>query len=249
LATLASATFAPAAYAEGVAPEAAAEKVVLLHGLGRTKYSMQPLAYRLRRDGFDARMFGYASMTNGISELAEDLGRFVDRLTEDEQETVHFVGHSLGGLVIRRYLKDAPRLRGRVVMLSPPNGGSELVDRMRRFSWFQMQFGPAALVLGTSEKDLPASLGPVEFPLGVIMGTRSINPIGSWIIPGPDDGAVSVDRSRVEGMSEFCLVPRTHTFIMWAADVAELTGHFLRYGHFSTGCAHLETFEEAVPAS
>ena len=91
-------------------------------------------------------------------------------------------------------------------------------------------------------------LGPVEFPLGVIMGTRSINPIGSWIIPGPDDGAVSVDRSRVDGMSEFCLAPRTHTFIMWSADVAELTEHFLRYGHFSTGCAHLETFEDAVPA-
>lgn len=248
LATLASVMLAPAVFADSTATDGTAEKVVLLHGLGRTQYSMRPLARRLRRAGFDARTFGYASMTKRVSELAEDLGRFVDGLTEGEDETVHFVGHSLGGLVIRRYLKDKPRHRGRVVMLSPPNGGSELVDRMRRFSWFQMRFGPAGLVLGTSEKDLPATLGPVEFSLGVIMGTRSINPVGSWIIPGPDDGAVSVDRSRVEGMSEFCLVSRTHTFIMWSADVAELTGHFLRYGHFSTGCDHLETFEDAVPA-
>ena len=247
-ATLASATLVSAAHAESVEPDAPAEKVVLLHGLGRTKYSMAPLAYRLRRAGFDARTFGYASMTKRVSDLSDDLGRFVDGLTDGKDETVHFIGHSLGGLVIRRYLKDEPERRGRVVMLSPPNAGSELVDRMRRFSWFQMRFGPAGYVLGTTESDLPASLGPVDFPLGVIMGTRSINPIGSWIIPGPDDGAVSVDRSRVEGMSEFCLVPKTHTFIMWSGDVADLAGHFLRHGHFSTGCTHLESFEDAVPA-
>jgi pimeloyl-ACP methyl ester carboxylesterase len=204
---------------------------------------MEPLAWRLRRQGFDARTFGYASMSTPVADVAQELGAFVETITGGRDEVVHFVGHSLGGIVIRQYLKDHPDPPGRVVMLSPPNSGSEIVDRMRQYSWFRMRFGPAGHVLGTRRNDLPASLGPVEFPLGVIMGTHSINPIGSWMIPGPDDGTVAVARSKVEGMAEFCLLPHTHTFIMWSGDVAELTGHFLRFGHFSTGCEVLEALE------
>lgn len=197
---------------------------------------MTPLARRLEDRGFDAVTFGYSSLSKPVAALAADLAAFVEANAGAGADDVHFVGHSLGNLIVRAYLKDRPQYRGRVVMLAPPNQGSEIVDRFRDDWWFGDTLGPAARQLGTRPGDVPALLGPVSFPAGVIAGNRSINPLGSWILPGPDDGAVAVSKTPVEGMTDFCVVPKSHTFIMWSDDVADQTEHFLKTGHFTTGC-------------
>jgi hypothetical protein len=117
-------------------------------------------------------------------------------------------------------------------MLSPPNQGSEIVDAFADSPMLRSVLGPAGVRLGTDSAGIAAELPPVNFSLGIITGDRSLNPIYSWLIPGPDDGKVAVDNARVEGADDFLVVPATHTFIMNRADVAEQVVHFVRYGNF-----------------
>ena len=146
---------------------------------------------------------------------------------------MHFVTHSFGGILLRYYLreKSLPNL-GRVVMLSPPNGGSELADLLAKIPLVRRAAGPNRRRLGTDPGSLPAILGPVDFDLGVITGDRSLNPLFSLLIPGPDDGFVGVERAKVRGMTDFLVVPRTHTFIVRSRQVIEQTLKFLRDGSF-----------------
>ena len=146
---------------------------------------------------------------------------------------IHFVTHSMGGIVVRYYLKHHNLSRlGRVVMLSPPNRGTELVDFYKKGLLFQKTQGPAGLQLGTADGSLPLELGPVAFELGVIAGNRSFYPLNSALIPGPDDGIVSVQRTKVEGMTDFLLLPYSHPFIMQKEAVLEQVVHFLRQRKF-----------------
>jgi hypothetical protein len=124
---------------------------------------------------------------------------------------------------------------GRVVMLSPPNQGTEIVDRLGELWLFKFMEGPAAGQLGTGSGSLPRRLGPAPFEVGVITGTRSINLLLSILIPGIDDGKVAVDRARLDGMADFLTVPVSHPFIMRSARVIEQTLHFLRHGSFAHG--------------
>ena len=137
----------------------------------------------------------------------------------------------MGGIVARYYLKDrqVPNL-GRVVMLGPPSQGSELVDEWKDNRLFKLVNGPAGAQLDT--ESVPSRLGPVAFELGVIAGNKSIDPLFSRIIPGPDDGKVAVARTRVEGMKDFMVLPYNHTFIMRQPEVTRQVVHFLRYGVF-----------------
>ncbi len=141
--------------------------------------------------------------------------------------------HSLGGILVRCYFSrnDEPRL-GRVVMLGPPNKGSEVVDVLKDWSLFRKINGPAGSELGTGSRSVPKRLGPVTFELSVIAGDRSINWINSLMIPGPDDGKVSVESTKVDGMKEHVVVHRTHPCIMKAKESIELTIRFLRSGSF-----------------
>jgi pimeloyl-ACP methyl ester carboxylesterase len=146
---------------------------------------------------------------------------------------IDFVGYSLGALLIRAYLKQTHRTNlGRVVMIGPPNHGSEIVDAIGCTWLFHAIFGPVGSELGTSPESLPARLGPADFEFGVIAGNHPINPLGWWLIPGENDGEVSVENARLEGMSDFVVVPENHTFMMNAAKVAKETVAFLRTGHF-----------------
>ena len=166
----------------------------------------------------------------------------VDRLQSEvglccgtEAETVHFVTHSMGGVLVRSYLRRQPEAhRGRVVMLSPPNQGSEIIDAFADSPLLQRFVGPAGSELGTDSAGIASQLGPVRFSLGIVTGDRSMNPLSSWLIPGPDDGKVGVDRARVDGAADFMVVPATHTFIMNRRDVAEEVVHFLRHGRFAS---------------
>ena len=212
-----------------------AECVVLLHGLGRTTLSMRPLARYLENRGFRTVNIGYPSTRHPVEWLTEYLGEQIRQYpaTQGQRVRLHFVTHSLGGIVLRSFLeKNRPSNLGRVVMLGPPSRGSELVDRLGRTFVFGLIYGPSGRQLGTGPRSVPKRLGPVDFELGVIAGCRSVNPVFSMIIPGPDDGKVSVERSKVEGMADFLVVPRSHPFIMNSPEVAEQTEYFLLNGRF-----------------
>ena len=210
-----------------------AETVIVVHGLGRTSASMAILVSRLENAGFRVVSFGYPSRSEPIETLVELLETEVGHCCSSEAETLHFVAHSMGGVLVRNYLSQRPEVhQGRVVMLSPPSQGSEIIDAFSDSDLLRSMLGPAALRLGTDSTGMANQLGPVRFSLGVITGNRSLDPVGSWLIPGPDDGKVGVDRAAVEGALDFMVLPATHTFIMNRRDVAEEVVHFLRHGRF-----------------
>lgn len=208
--------------------QSARECVVLLHGLARTARSMGELQERFSAEGYAVLNIDYPSTQYPIETLADKyVGPLVERRCGTGFKKVHFVTHSLGGIIVRYYLEHHNlHTLGRVVMLSPPNQGSRLADAMHDMFIFRWLNGPAGVQLRTGKNGLPARLGAVDYDLAVITGNRSLNPLYSYIIPGDDDGKVSVNSARVDGMDVFEVVPHTHTFIMQSDDVID---HVLRY--------------------
>ena len=211
-----------------LATVARADCVVLLHGLARGASSMDKMAQALSVAGLRPVNHGYPSRKLPIADLADIA---VERGLDDCGGSAHFVTHSLGGILVRAYAADNPEASiKRVVMLAPPNKGSEIVDRIGNVPGFRLVNGPAGMELGT--QGTASRLGPVSFELGVIAGNVTFNPILSQFLPNPDDGKVSVERTKVVGMSDFLVVRRTHPFIMRGDDVIAQTIHFLKFGQF-----------------
>ena len=211
------------------------ETVVLLHGLARTARSMLPMKRALESAGYEVINIGYPSTRHPIEELSRRaITALVRSLEGRKPSRLHFVTHSMGGILLRQHLHRHPLPNlGRVVMLAPPNQGSEVVDRLGGLRLFHWINGPAGQQLGTDETSLPRRLGPVNFELGVIIGNRSFNPLLSRLIPGANDGKVSLDSARVEGMRDYLVLPATHTFIMRNPRAIHETIQFLRHGRFS----------------
>jgi hypothetical protein len=212
------------------------ECVILLHGLARTARSMEPMARALEADGFKTVNLDYPSRKFPIEKLAMDIiPRGIEQCRNRHTLKIHFVTHSMGGILLRYYLtqKTVEDL-GRVVMLSPPNQGSEAADELKNNAFFRWYNGPAGQQLGTEPDSFVRALGPVSYPVGIITGNEHAL-FDAWLsekIPGVDDGKVSVERAKVQGMTDFLILPFAHPFIMKKKHVIEQTIFFLRHGRF-----------------
>jgi triacylglycerol lipase len=207
--------------------------VVLLHGMGRTSLSMKRLEWSLKSRGYHVHNVSYPSTRWPIQRLAREHLAPVVRQLGERPGQIHFVTHSLGGIVLRQYLgENAITNLGRVVMLAPPNQGSAVTDRLRHNLFYRLSTGPSGQQLGTGIHDVPRQLGPVKFQLGVIAGDRSFNPFFSRRLTGPNDGKVSVASAQVEGMADFLVVHSSHTWLMWRRPVIDQAAAFLESGLF-----------------
>jgi pimeloyl-ACP methyl ester carboxylesterase len=210
--------------------------VVLLHGLARTSSSMQDMAEALSAAGYRTANVDYPSTEEPIEELAMTAIPFgIAQCRRAGSEKIHFVTHSMGGLLLRYYLtqEKIPEL-GRTVMLSPPNQGSEVADKLRDTAVYRWVNGPAGQQLGTGPDGIARRLPPVDYPVGVITGSDAsfFDAAFSQMIPGEDDGKVAVERAKVEGMADFLSLPYGHTFIMGEEEVVSEVLYFLEHGKF-----------------
>lgn len=211
----------------------AAECVILLHGLARTSSSMEKLQAALVSDGYSVVNYQYPSRKKNIPALAEEeIPLALEKCASAEK--VNFVTHSLGGIVLRQYLSAhvIPNL-GRTVMLGPPNKGSQVVDKFKSVPGYELINGPAGMQLGTNTESVPVLLGKANFEVGIIAGTKSINLILSTVLPNPDDGKVSVENTKLEGMTDHITVPVSHPFLMKDTQVINQVLFFLKNGKFS----------------
>ncbi|HLQ27281.1 MAG TPA: alpha/beta fold hydrolase [Acidiferrobacterales bacterium] len=205
------------------------ETVVLIHGLWFSGWSMAVLKRRLQRQGFDARIFSYKSVTRDLRQNAAGLQQYLALLPAAR---IHFVGHSLGGLVIRALFHFYPRQPpGRIVTLGTPHRGNQVAAKLSRYAWLRpiIGYGMQALLAGELEIWHPP---PRE--IGVIAGNLSLG-AGRLVVPHlsrPNDGTVKVAETHLPGAADHITLKVSHFGMLFSPQVARQTAHFLRSGRF-----------------
>jgi pimeloyl-ACP methyl ester carboxylesterase len=222
-------------FAQPAAPQAAGDYVVLMHGIGRSPAAMKKMETDLRRRGYEVLNLGYDSRKYPIETLADKMHADVEAFAADKSRKLHFVGHSMGALVIRAYAqKYKPVHMGRVVALGSPNAGSEVADFLSRSGLYEKFYGPAGLELTTVHRAGHPFAKPF-YEIGTIAGDRTIDPLSSVIIPGDDDGKVSIASTHVTGEKDHIVLHANHATMPSNAAVIIETAHFLQYGFFKRG--------------
>lgn len=219
---------------------AVTDTVVLIHGLGRTPRSMWVIAAWLKKKGFRVLRLGYPSRRVSIVEAVEDyiqpqLDELAAQLESGAQ--VHFVTHSLGGIVFRAWAAQRPAdfPLGRAVLLAPPNRGSEIIDDVRQLPWVRWWLGPVAAELGTDAESTPNRLGPLPPNTGVIMGNRSPITMFQHLLGEESDGLVTVESAKGDGAADFTLMSTDHALILAQPNVLRAMHRFLVHGRFHEG--------------
>jgi pimeloyl-ACP methyl ester carboxylesterase len=221
--------------ATAVAPaDARCDGVVLLHGIGVGSWTLKKLDQALQHRGYATLNLNYPSRKKPLEELAEDIHGPIAAFAEQRDGAIHFVAHSMGGLLARVYIaRHRPARLGRVVMLGTPNGGSEVADLLKDLSIYRAVFGPAGLQLSTAQDPVLTALPPPDYAVGIIAGCRTIAPIASaLILPRPNDGRVSVESSKLADMADHIVVKASHTGLPRHTVAIEQTIAFLHDGRF-----------------
>lgn len=195
---------------------------------------MNAMATALEKEGYLVRNIDYPSRKKTIEELAGNVVKEgMDFCEANKAEKIYFVTHSLGGLLVRYYFtQNSPEKLSGVVMLGPPNKGSQVADNLQSWDMFRWVNGPAGQQLSTHEKSFCSQFPSVNFNLGIIAGTKTFNPILSLMLPNPDDGKVTLENTKAEGMKDFIAMPVTHTFMMKNKKVIKQVIHFLKHSQF-----------------
>ena len=211
------------------------EIVILLHGILRSKTDMLGLDAYLKKHNYECINILYPSRKKTL----EDLTEFVkDKIETHENyatnKTINFVTHSMGSLIARYFIAiHKPKNLGKVVMLGPPNTGSEfanfLNDNKLLSPLFKNIFGPASQQLTTDYKHIDDD---ITYPLGIIAGNASINPLAPWVLEGEHDGIVPVERTKIDGMTDHIVMKSTHSLMMFNPKVMEQVQHFLKHEKF-----------------
>ncbi len=210
------------------------DHVVLLHGLGRGPGVMNKLKNYLAMQGFRSHNIAYPSTSASIIDLAQVVLDEIKPFIDDGERKVHFVGHSLGGIIVRYILQqNTVANMGRMVMLAPPNKGSEVADFFSRFSFYRKLFGPAGEELGVKHQGVLKTLVDPDYEVGIIAGNRSIDWLFSlFLLPNPNDGKVSVESTRLNGMKDHIIINATHPFMPGNLKVMYQTACFIKQGVF-----------------
>ena len=209
--------------------------VILLHGIGTASWTMRAAERAMREAGYRTLNLDYPGRRLGLAALAAHVDAASAHWIDGLDGEVHFLTHSMGGLVIRVLLGTRrPARLGRVVMLGPPNGGSEIADLLARYALYNRIFGPAGAELITKRSAaLTTLLGTVDYPVGVIAGRRAIDPVSWMLLPKPNDGKVAVAHTRVSGMADHLILPVDHTFMVRDPAVLRAALRFIRSGRFA----------------
>jgi pimeloyl-ACP methyl ester carboxylesterase len=217
------------------ATQAASGTVLLLHGFAGLPIMNRPLSRMLRSAGFETRELGYDSWGKSLPEVCDRLVPRIARIAASSEGPLHFVGHSMGGLVIRALLRcDRPANLGHVVMIGTPNAGSEVADFIDEWPLLRPILGKAAPALVTRRAgSMDAMLGSVDYSLGIIAGDRQIPVAGlSRLIPGPNDGKVSVASTQIAEAADHITLPYSHTLLLYHPQAQRQVRHFLLHGCF-----------------
>lgn len=218
-----------------VTPSSGGGGVVLLHGIARTARSLRGMERAMADAGFATLNLDYPSRRATLATLADELHPSIAAFAAEVRGPLHFVAHSMGGLVVRAYLaRHRPPRLGRVVMLGTPNGGSEIADLLRDVALYRAAFGPAGQQLVTRRDPVTeALLPPPDYPVGIVAGNRSLYPLASLVLPKPNDGRVSVRNTRLEGMHDHVVIATSHPQLVSHPAAICQTIAFLRHGRFS----------------
>lgn len=208
--------------------------VILIHGMGRTRFSMRSLEKYFKDEGYLVINETYDSRSKSIETIAvEHIGPLLSSIDSDEYEAIHFVTHSLGGIMLRYYLSHhSIKKLGRIVMIAPPNQGSEVAELYKDKLWYKLATGKPGQQLYINNNPLFEQLKPVPADVGIMIGTKSSDPWFNHAFAGPHDGKVSVESARLPEMKDFITVDHGHTFIMNNKKVQQQIAHFLQHGIF-----------------
>ncbi|PCJ99908.1 MAG: alpha/beta hydrolase [Zetaproteobacteria bacterium] len=221
--------------------EKSRELVVLLHGILRSKTDMLMLKNLFQKNNYAVLNILYPSRKFELEDLRDFVhNKIIDCEDYHEDTVINFVTHSMGGLITRYYIAEyKPKNLGKVVMLGPPNTGSELADWLHETKIiapiFKAIFGPASDQLTTHYEHID---GDITYPLGIIAGNVSVNPLSPWLLEGEHDGMVPVERTKIDGMTDHIIMPATHSFMMFNSDVMQQALHFLKYKQFNHNKGH-----------
>ena len=215
------------------------EIVVLLHGLGRSNTSMWLLASRLEDAGYYVKRVEYSSLHQDPDEILTDISSQINQSCQHHNQSVHFVGHSLGGLMVRAYLQNnkVDNL-GRVVLLGTPNKGAAVADHLSDSCLIDI-LGPTVKTLGRDAYSFPRSLEAPYYPVGIIAGEIE-NKLNDPVIPGKDDGLVSVEATKIDAMTDFIILETGHSMMRYDREVADQTIEFIKNGAFKGKQTHAQ---------